>query len=203
MARPAILIPPRLETLPVCGVQWLCSIVDICHRDAVFGTECAQIFLLRRTSSRTGDGAGLLQRHENIQDIFVQDCRNFLRLLQCGPAQQIKPEHGAAQHGNCLVVLLYKDLRFAVLRIPNHKTAIAALSFFLRHAMQYRPLLHWIMCEQAAVCGQRVECKRRLAPLSFRKDLRSLFLEDHFEHSQNSSLTGSAMNTAERTTSLS
>jgi hypothetical protein len=82
----------------------------------------------------------LLYGYENVQDVFVQDCHNFLCLLQGCPSQQIESDHGVAQDGNCLVVSLDKDLRFAVLRIPNHKTAIAALSFFLCHAMQYRSL---------------------------------------------------------------
>ena len=106
------------------------------------GPGWTQIFRLRRASSGAGDGAGLLHSHENVQDVFVQDCHNFLRLLQRCPAQQIEPEHDVAQHGYRLVVSLDNDLMLAVIAIPNHKTAIAALSFFLCHAMQYRPLPH-------------------------------------------------------------
>jgi hypothetical protein len=137
MAQPAILSVLGLENLLVCGVHSLCSIVDICLVTLFLGPGWAQIFRLRRSGA--GDGAGLLYSHENAQDVFVQDCHNFLRPLQCCPAQQIEPEHDVAQRGYRLVVSLDKELMLAVIAIPNHKTAIAALSFFLCHAMQYRP----------------------------------------------------------------
>ena len=106
------------------------------------GLRCSQIFRLQRASSGAGGGAGLLHSDENAQDVFVQDRHNFLRLLQRCPAQQIEPQHDVVQHGYRLVVSLDKDLMLAVIAIPNHKTAIAALSFFLCHAMQYRRLPH-------------------------------------------------------------